>query len=197
MLYEKYRPKTLDDFIGQDKVKRQVQALTGRDSWDRDAIWIQGPSGTGKTTLSWIIAHQVASDLFIQELDGDIAQQHPITTSLPTFSRRRTCARGRPSLMCQRRPTRRACSGRLWITGRSPLPTSGLWVSTRARTRMATAWTAARPTRSPCLRTFPRRISGRLVPMTPKPGPSCRRTINTRLLAKGRVFQKRAFRPAR
>ena len=71
MLYEKYRPKTLTEFIGQVKVKRQVQAITGRDSWDRDALWIGGPSGTGKTTLAWIIARQVATDLFIHELDGD------------------------------------------------------------------------------------------------------------------------------
>ena len=70
-LYEKYRPKTLAEFIGQDKVKRQVEAITGRDSWDRDALWIQGPSGTGKTTLAWIIARQVANDFFVHELDGD------------------------------------------------------------------------------------------------------------------------------
>ena len=70
-LYEKHRPKMLAEFVGQDKAKRQVQAITNRDGWDRDALWIQGPSGTGKTTLAWIIAHQVATDLFIQELDGD------------------------------------------------------------------------------------------------------------------------------
>ena len=70
-LYEKYRPHTLIDFIGQDKTKRQVEHIVNRQGWDRDALWIQGPSGSGKTTLAWIIAHRVASDLFIQELDGD------------------------------------------------------------------------------------------------------------------------------
>ena len=70
-LYEKYRPQTLDDFIGQDKVKRQVAAIMARPEWDRDALWIQGPSGTGKTTLAWIIARQVAHDFDIIELDGD------------------------------------------------------------------------------------------------------------------------------
>ena len=70
-LYEKYRPSTLADFIGQPKIKTQITRLMTRDSWDRDVLWIQGPSGTGKTTLALIIAHQVAKDLFVEELDGD------------------------------------------------------------------------------------------------------------------------------
>ncbi len=70
-LYEKYRPTTLDDFIGQDKIKRQLQLITSRPGWDRDAIWLQGPSGTGKTTLAWILARRVAGNMFIDELDGD------------------------------------------------------------------------------------------------------------------------------
>ena len=46
-LYEKYRPNTLTDFVGQPKVIKSLQTLTKRSGWDRDAIWIQGPSGTG------------------------------------------------------------------------------------------------------------------------------------------------------
>ena len=70
-LYETYRPQTLTDFIGQDKIKLKLDLITNRKGWDRDAFWIQGPSGTGKTSLAWILGRQVASDLFIQELDGD------------------------------------------------------------------------------------------------------------------------------
>ena len=70
-LYEKYRPETLGDFIGQDKARKQTELLLNRSGWDRDSLWIQGPSGTGKTTLAWIIAHHVASDFFVDELDGD------------------------------------------------------------------------------------------------------------------------------
>lgn len=70
-LYEKYRPKSLSEFIGQDKVKRQVNKIMERDNWDRDAIFISGPSGTGKTTLAWIMAKSKCQGLFIQELDGD------------------------------------------------------------------------------------------------------------------------------
>ena len=58
-LYEKYRPRTLDDFIGQEKAKKQLNFFMSRPDWDRDAIWIEGPSGVGKTSLAWIIAHHV------------------------------------------------------------------------------------------------------------------------------------------
>ncbi len=70
-LFEKYRPKTLADFIGQGKVKTQIERLMSRSDFDRDALWLQGPSGTGKTSLAWIVAQQVANDFDITELDGD------------------------------------------------------------------------------------------------------------------------------
>ena len=70
-LYEQYRPTTFAAFIGQQKIKTRLERLMSRDNSDRDAFWIEGPSGTGKTTLAWIIANSKADDLFIQELDGD------------------------------------------------------------------------------------------------------------------------------
>lgn len=70
-LYEKYRPTDFDSFIGQDKIKRQITMLTNRPEWDRDALFLQGQSGVGKTTLAWIIARQVSDDFNIIELDGD------------------------------------------------------------------------------------------------------------------------------
>lgn len=70
-LYEKYRPRTFADFIGQDKIVNRLNMLMNRPSWDRDAFWIQGPSGTGKTTLAWIIARQMAgNDFNVIEYDG-------------------------------------------------------------------------------------------------------------------------------
>ena len=69
-LYEKYRPQSLSQFIGQPKLIKRLERLTARDGWDRDALWLEGPSGVGKTTLAWILARRVAHDLFIDELDG-------------------------------------------------------------------------------------------------------------------------------
>ena len=71
MLYEKYRPKTLEEFIGQPKITSAIERIMDRPGWDKDTFWIQGPSGTGKTSLAWIVARQVANDFDIIELDGD------------------------------------------------------------------------------------------------------------------------------
>ena len=70
-LYEQYRPRTFDDFIGQDKIKKQVRAIMARAGWDRDALWLQGGSGQGKTSFAWIIARQLAGgDFDIIEYNG-------------------------------------------------------------------------------------------------------------------------------
>jgi len=49
--------------------------MMSRDSWDRDALWLQGPSGTGKTSLAHIVANKlVETDLAVIELDGETVE---------------------------------------------------------------------------------------------------------------------------
>ena len=67
-LYEKYRPKTLDQIIGQDKAVKTIKRLSERGIGGR-ALWISGISGSGKTTLARIIADSIADDLYVQEFD--------------------------------------------------------------------------------------------------------------------------------
>ena len=53
------RPRTLDDFVGQQRVREQLSLvlraskLRGRSA---DHVLLSGPPGLGKTTLSMIIA---------------------------------------------------------------------------------------------------------------------------------------------
>ena len=68
-LYEKYRPATLEQFIGNDKAIKRVSALFSRGLGGR-AFWISGPSGTGKTTLALIMAHAIAEDWSIHDADA-------------------------------------------------------------------------------------------------------------------------------
>jgi len=68
-LSDKYRPKSLKEVIGQDKAVKIMERLTNR-SWGGRAYWIAGNSGTGKTTLAWILARMQAHELYITEIVG-------------------------------------------------------------------------------------------------------------------------------
>lgn len=70
-LIDKYKPRTLDEMIGQDKAIARLRRLIEREGFTGDAFWIVGPSGTGKTTLAEIIARRFASEIDITELDGE------------------------------------------------------------------------------------------------------------------------------
>ncbi|MFX0194846.1 MAG: AAA family ATPase [Candidatus Hodarchaeota archaeon] len=62
-LTEKYRPNSLDEIIGQDKIVKIIDGLKKRGLGGR-AFWICGQSGTGKTALAKILAHEIARDNF-------------------------------------------------------------------------------------------------------------------------------------
>lgn len=68
-LYEKYRPGTWADVIGQGRAVSVLQSLAGRGAGGQ-AVWITGASGTGKTTMARLLALEVADQFNIVELDA-------------------------------------------------------------------------------------------------------------------------------
>jgi replication-associated recombination protein RarA len=68
-LAEKYRPRSLDELVGQSAAVEQVRRVLAR-GWGGRAWWITGPSGSGKTTLARIIANMGADELGIEEIDA-------------------------------------------------------------------------------------------------------------------------------
>jgi DNA polymerase III gamma/tau subunit len=67
-LYEKYRPASFADVVGQDKVVRQLERLKQRNgTLGGRAYFLAGQSGTGKTTLARLITADVAGKLATEE----------------------------------------------------------------------------------------------------------------------------------
>ena len=84
------RPKTLDEYIGQDKVKNNmkiyIEAAKKRGE-PLDHVLLYGPPGLGKTTLANIISNEMNSNIKITsgpaiEKPGDLAA---LLTNLSEF----------------------------------------------------------------------------------------------------------------
>lgn len=67
------RPDTLDDFIGQERVRAQLSLVieaAKRDGRSPDHVLLAGPPGLGKTTLAMIVAHDAGSPLRLSSGPG-------------------------------------------------------------------------------------------------------------------------------
>jgi len=74
-LHIKYRPKKLEDVAGNKGAVATVKSLLERELIDMPHSWLfSGPSGTGKTTIARIVAHELGcSDIdFIEYNSGSM-----------------------------------------------------------------------------------------------------------------------------
>ena len=79
--YDNIRPQTLDEYIGQSEVKENIKVFIKsaimRES-PLDHVLLYGPPGLGKTTLAYIIANELGSNIKTAsgpsiEKSGDLA----------------------------------------------------------------------------------------------------------------------------
>jgi DNA polymerase III gamma/tau subunit len=69
-LFERYRPQTWSDVVGQDKAVQSVRGVMDRKGAGGSAFWITGQSGTGKTTMARLIASEIADSFWVDEMDA-------------------------------------------------------------------------------------------------------------------------------
>lgn len=69
-LFEKYRPRTWDEVVGQDKAVAALRRLAERGGLGGRAYLLSGSSGTGKSTIARLIAAEVADDWAVEVVNA-------------------------------------------------------------------------------------------------------------------------------
>lgn len=70
MLHEKVRPKTWSEIVAQSDAVTVLKRLETNGGLGGKHYWINGKSGTGKTTLARIVASKVSDDWYTEEMDA-------------------------------------------------------------------------------------------------------------------------------
>jgi len=68
-VFEKWRPKTYADVVGQDRAIKVLDTLRPRGLGGR-GYYLSGPSGWGKSTIGYLIAAEIAPDIGTTEVDA-------------------------------------------------------------------------------------------------------------------------------
>jgi holliday junction DNA helicase RuvB len=110
------RPKLLDEYVGQAKIREQLEIFVGAARKREEAldhVLLFGPPGLGKTTLSHIIAHELGVNL--RQTSGPVLEKPKDLAALLTNLEKKTSCSSTRSTVC-RRWSRKSCTRRWKIT---------------------------------------------------------------------------------
>lgn len=129
-LFEKYRPRTWSDIVGQDKAIACLRRLESNGGLAGRAYFLAAPSGVGKTSIARIIGRSVAGgdDFGVDELDGRELTESRLDAIVRT-QWQRPLSGGRCVIVNEAHTMRSAVVGRL-LTDLEPIPPHFTWVFT-------------------------------------------------------------------
>lgn len=128
-LFEKYRPHSFEDVVGQDKTIAILRRLEARGGLAGRAYFVSGGSGTGKSSIARIIAESVADEWAIEECDaGELtpARLRELERSAST----RTLGRGGRAILVNEAHGLRRDTVRGLLVALERIPAHVVWVFT-------------------------------------------------------------------
>ena len=91
MLAEKWRPNRWGDVAGNAQPVRRLRGLVESSDFGESggqALWIEGPSGVGKTSLAYVLQHELKiGDMDCLELNGDDCKKDWVKSQAGGFLR--------------------------------------------------------------------------------------------------------------
>jgi energy-coupling factor transporter ATP-binding protein EcfA2 len=70
LLYEKYRPASWPEVIGQNAAIQKIDTIRRVEGLPGQCVWLVGKSGSGKTTIARLLAHEACDPAYIIELNA-------------------------------------------------------------------------------------------------------------------------------
>lgn len=77
----KYRPKSFEEFVGNEKMVRSLKSILDREEGRPHTLLFQGPSGCGKTTLARIVARELGCSFEFDLKEYNISDMRGIDTA--------------------------------------------------------------------------------------------------------------------